>query len=88
MESRKRNSALGSQEVYRKFAPAVKNKGRKRGGGKDNERMELRCEFRDRGEGVSEHRPSNPACPSLDTTWRHFLSPALGLTTQLWKGLK
>lgn len=55
MASRKGNWAPGSREVYMKFAPAVKNKGRKRGGGgKDNEHLELRCEIREWGGGQRE----------------------------------
>lgn len=34
VESRKRNLAPGSREVYMKLVPAVKKKGRKRGGGR------------------------------------------------------
>lgn len=44
-----------------KFVPAVKNKDRKREGGKDSEHLELRCEIRERGHkagAASEHGQS------------------------------
>lgn len=65
-----------------KFAPAVKNKGRKGGGG-DNEHLELRCEIREWGggprEGASEPRPSRASrqshLPPLQTPYGRLSDP-------------